>query len=121
MNYNFKKIGEYEIKIKFNKKLKNINRLFENCELLYSIDLSDFNTSRVTDMGFMFSKCTNLKKIKGLEQFETNKVTNMRAMFEKCLQLEELDLSNFNTSNVKDMGFMFNECKQLKRIKGIEK
>ena len=37
INYDFKKVGEYEIKINFNKKLKDINKLFENCELLYSI------------------------------------------------------------------------------------
>ena len=57
LNYNFKEKGEYEIKIIFNKRMTNINKLFGGCEMLYSIDLSNFDTSNVTDMEYLFACC----------------------------------------------------------------
>ena len=52
-------------------------------ELKY-LDLSSFNTSNVTDMGFMFNGCKNLKEIKGINNFKTNNVNNMSTMFQEC-------------------------------------
>ena len=34
--------------------------MFYNCSSLTSLDLSSFNTSKVTDMGDMFSSCSKL-------------------------------------------------------------
>ena len=42
-----------------------------------------------------------------LSNFDTSKVTNMRYMFPDIYNLTTLDLSNFNTSNVTDMYGMF--------------
>ena len=62
----------------------------------------------------MFGECSNLKKIKGLNNFNTSNVTKIGAIFDGCHNLEELDLSNFNTSKMTDMSFMFNKCYSLK-------
>ena len=69
----------------------------------------------------LFSKCSKLKEITGLNKFVTNKVNNMYMMFQECGELKTLDLSNFDTKNVTDMGFMFSKCNNLKEIKGINK
>ena len=69
-------------------------------------------------MTAMFDNCNELKSL-DLSNFNTIKVINMHKMFEECFELEYLDLSNFNTSNVVDMSFMFNKCYKLKEIKGI--
>lgn len=37
--------------------------MFDLCSSLTSVDLSSFNTSKVTNMGSMFSNCTKLTKI----------------------------------------------------------
>ena len=37
--------------------------MFNKCSGLTSLDLSNFNTSQVTDMGLMFSSCNNLTTI----------------------------------------------------------
>ena len=84
-----------------------------------NLDLSNFNTSNVEDMSYMFIGCNKLKEIKGINNFNTIKVNNMSSMFEECEELEYLDLSNFNTSNVTNMEFMFKRCYKLKEIKGI--
>ena len=121
LNYNFKEKGEYEIKIVFNKKIANISKFFGGCEMLNTIDLSNFDTSNITDMEYLFACCEQLKRIIGIEKLKTNKVISMKGMFEECLELEELDLSNFDTSKVTDMGLMFSNCVKLKKIKGLEK
>ena len=97
----------------------SINGMFGECINLISLDLSNFDTSNVSDMGFMFDGCNKLKQIKGINNFDTQKVKSMHSMFQNCYELEVLDLSSFDTSNVTDMKKMFNKCYKLKKIKGI--
>ena len=93
--------------------------MFSGCKEIKVLDLSNFNTSKVTNMEFMFDECIKLKEIKGINKFNTINVTSMYSMFQDCNQLEYLDLSGFNTSNVTNMGQMFKKCYKLKQIKGI--
>ena len=71
-----------------------------------TLDLSSFDTSNVTDMSNMFlgSWATTLD----LSSFDTSKVTSMGGMFQSS-KIVNLDLSSFNTSKVTDMGSMFAE------------
>ena len=55
------KEGEYEIKIRFKKKIKDCRYMFRNCSNIVSIDLSSFDSSDVNKMNYMFGKCYNLK------------------------------------------------------------
>ena len=75
----------------------------------YKLNLSDWDTSNVTDMGWMFSNCHGLTYI-DLSKFNTSNVTNMSSMFYNCNSLTYLDVSKFDTSNVTDMSFMFESC-----------
>ena len=119
IDYNFIIEGKYNLKIIFKKNINDLCGFFNGCSLIYSIDLSNFNSSNITDMGWMFNECHKLKEIKGINNYDTNKVTKMNSIFQGCNELEYLDLSNFNTWNVTDMEGMFNECHKLKEIKGI--
>jgi len=85
-------------------KVTNMRSMFYNSKAT-SLDLSNFDTSKVTDMIYMFcfSKAT---EIKGLENFNTSKVTNMSMMFSNSAATS-LDLSSFDTSNVTNMSMMF--------------
>ncbi|MCT6891844.1 MAG: BspA family leucine-rich repeat surface protein, partial [Lactobacillus sp.] len=83
---------------------------------LTQLDLSKFNTSKVTNMNAMFSDCPKLTSIKGLDKFDTSKVTSMGQMFAYCSSLNELDLSNFNTSKVAQFYFMFYRCTNLQKL-----
>ena len=40
--------------------------MFQVCSSLKSLDLSNFEVSNVINMKYMFSKCNNLKEIKGM-------------------------------------------------------
>ena len=56
-----------------------MNTMFAVCKELEYLDLTNFDTSNVTDMSFMFNECKKLKEIKGINKFITNKVTNMNS------------------------------------------
>ncbi|MGN0499179.1 MAG: BspA family leucine-rich repeat surface protein [Acutalibacteraceae bacterium] len=90
----------------------NMSEMFSGCSKLTSLDLSNFDTSNVVDMTNMFSSCSNLRSL-DLSSFNTSYVTSMYKMFYGCTKLTSLNLSNFDTSNVISMGYMFNECSNL--------
>ena len=79
---------------------------------ILDIDLSNFDTSQVTDMSGMFTKMSNLTTL-DLSNFDTSKVTNMSYMFSYAYHLTTLDLSSFDTSKVTDMSQMFNATVSL--------
>ena len=62
------------------------------------MDLSNFDTSNVTNMSYIFCNCNKLKEIKGINQFNINKVTEMKEMFYGCNELKNLD----STKNKKE-------------------
>ena len=73
---------------------------------LTTLDVSHFDTSKVTNMNSMFSYMPNLTTL-DLSNFDTSKVTKMNYMFSNMPNLTTLDVSNFDTSKVTEMGFMF--------------
>ncbi len=79
---------------------------------ILEIDLSSFDTSKVTNMGRMFSGMSNLIAL-DLSNFDTSMVTNMNAMFAGISKLTTLNLSSFDTSKVMDMGRMFSGMSNL--------
>jgi surface protein len=86
--------------------------MFSSCSKLTSLDLSNFETSKVTDMQYMFSYCNNLTSL-DLTGWDTSNVTSMNYMFSSCSKLTSLDVSNFDTSNVTSMSNMFQNCSGL--------
>ncbi|HAK1429120.1 TPA: BspA family leucine-rich repeat surface protein, partial [Listeria monocytogenes] len=89
--------------------------MFSNCPNLGKLEVSNFDTSSVTDMRLMFQNCASLEAL-DVSNFDTSSVTNMSSMFLTCTSLEELDLSNFDTSSVNDMRLMFQNCTALKSL-----
>ena len=77
------------------------------------LDVSNFNTSNVTNMSYMFyySQATTLD----VSNFNTSKVTNMSYMFSGS-KATTLDLNNFDTSKVTNMSYMFSSSTNLKTI-----
>ena len=87
----------------------NMRNMFGRCILPTFLDVSGFDTSNVTDMNKMFRECYSLTSL-DVSNFDTSQVTNMYGMFESCGKLTSLDLSSFDTSQVTNMGDMFLEC-----------
>jgi surface protein len=77
----------------------NMHNMF--CGLSNStLDVSHFNTEKVTDMSYMFNICSNLTSL-DVSSFNTGNVTKMTRMFRNCSALTSLTIgSNFNTSKL---------------------
>ena len=97
-------------------KVTNMDGVFGRCGKLKELDLSSFDTRNVDNMYVMFESCNSLEKITFGENFDTGNVTNMGLMFQNCSSLTELDLSGFNTAKVTSMYGMFENCSSLKTI-----
>ena len=93
-------------------KVTNMKFMFFKCRKLQSIDLSHFNTANVESMYAMFSICQSLQQL-DVSKFNTEKVTTMKRMFNNCISLASLDLTSFNTENVTTMEDMFSQCRSL--------
>ena len=87
-------------------------RMFYQLSNLTEIDLSRFDTSRVTDMNNMFASDYALTEL-DLSNFDTSNVTNMNCMFYSLKNIKTLDVSSFDTSSVTDFAFMFSGMKEL--------
>ncbi len=84
---------------------------------LQKIEFNNFNTSKVTNMSYMFYYCEQLSTITGIENWDTSSVTDMSAMFSYCEQLSTITgIENWDTSSVTDMSEMFISCSQLASI-----
>ena len=88
-------------------KVTDMSYMFDGCCKLTSLNVANFNTSNVTDMKYMFAKCESLASL-NVTNFDTAKVTNMSSMFTSCFSLTSLDVTHFDTANVTDMSYMFN-------------
>ena len=86
--------------------------MFYECSSLISLNLSNFDTSQIEYMDFMFSGCTSLVSL-DLSNFNTNQVITMHSMFYNCSSLTSLDLSNFNITNEINIDLMFSGCHEL--------
>ena len=87
-------------------KVTNMQYMFAGMHNVTTLNLSNFDTSKVTNMQYMFAGMRNLTAL-NLSNFNTSQVTNMHSMFGAMSSLTTLDLSSFDTSKVMDMNHMF--------------
>lgn len=90
--------------------------MFSSCTSLETLDLSSFNTEKVTNMVTMFENSKHLRSLKLPKGFIGSSVTNLNATFKGCESLTELDLSGSNSENVTNMSEMFYGCKALSKL-----
>lgn len=93
----------------------NLRYMFDGCSNLVEIgsSISNWDTSKVTDLTSMFGKCKSLTSVGDLSNWDTSMVTTMNATFSYCYSLTSLDLSDWDTSNVNKMDYMFYTCSGL--------
>ena len=94
----------------------SLQNMFTECLHIKSLDLQYLDTSKVTNMSYMFSSCENLISLASIKDWDTSSVIDMHSMFGGCYSLTSLDLSKWDTSNVSDMYGMFGYCSSLKTL-----
>jgi surface protein len=69
-----------------------MNGAFYGCRSLTLLDISSFNTSKVTDFQSMFSECSSLTEIVGV--IDMISAVKFNSMFYRCTALETVTLKN---------------------------
>lgn len=88
-------------------KVTDMSYMFNYCKVSY-LDLSGFDVSNVTNMEYMFSFCSSEINVDG---WDTSKLTNVDHMFYYFTNNNKyLDLSVLDFSNVTKVNYLFNNC-----------
>ena len=97
------------------KNVTTTESMFQECTQLTTLDLSNFDNSKNTNMLNMFQACSKLNTL-NLSNFDTSRVTTFRGLFSGCSEMTNYDLSSFDTSNVESLQTMFHLNQSLKNI-----
>jgi len=102
--------------------ITNMSKMFMNCESLSFLDISKWNVINVTNIKYMFYGLKNLKKLSDLSGWNTSNVTNMSHLFENCESLPFLpDISKWNIINATDISHLFGNCRSLSSLPDISR
>ena len=83
---------------------------------LTSLNLNNFNTSKVSDMYSMFEGCSSLTSL-DVTKFDTSGIEkHLGYMFKNCSKLTEIDLSSFTFENSVITPDVFLNCNELEKI-----
>ena len=105
-------VEELELNVFDTSNVTDMHGMFNGSKATEIKGLNKFNTSKVTNMSQMFSY--SKMTILDLSDFDTSNVTNVYWMFYDCLNLKTIYASNkFNTSNVTGAPQMFKNSTNL--------
>ena len=87
--YNYKlEYGEYKIQIIIKNKIKNLERMFDECKSLKNIEgLRSLDTKEINNFSSMFSWCSSLSDLKPLQNWNVSNGNNFSDMFYECSSL----------------------------------
>lgn len=78
--------------------------------------LETLDVSNAKDFAGMFMSGINIADLTGVEKWNMSSATNVQRMFSECESIKKLDLSAWNTSNITNMSNLFLLCKSLENI-----
>jgi surface protein len=96
--------------------LSDLSEAFYGCTSLVKVDAYN-SCFRNKDLYNLFSNCTSLTEINGVETWNVSDVTNFSSLFQKCILLETMDLSNWDIKSGAIMETMFDGCSNLTTLK----
>ena len=114
-------INSIEINLDNNNEELDFSNMFQDCEKLTSIDLSNFNFCNVEKFNKMFSGCTNLQHFSLPKELPSNcinfKNVDFSEMFFNCVSLTSIDLSYIAFDYVNNITNIFSNCFKIQSIK----
>ncbi len=91
----------------------SVASMFSNDAVLRDIgDISNWTMPELLDASGMFSGCSALVSI-DFHDWSTPKLTNVGAMFDGCSVMKCVDISGINTTNITNADNMFNNCSSM--------
>jgi len=73
--------------------------MFYGCKSLNFLDLSHFDTSKVTSMNYLFYNCSSLTSL-NLDNFISSQVKDILITFDPCINLEYIKFNNLKRKQI---------------------
>ena len=97
------------------KQTTSIQSMFEGCRKLESVDVSTWDTSKITSMATAFSQCEKLEAL-DVGGWNTSNVTNFGNTFNYCKKIENLDVGRWDISKATNLSSTFWHCEKLQTL-----
>ena len=103
-------------------KVTKMNNMFEGQKYLTTLNVGEWDVSKVIDMQQMFGGCEKLVSVDFLTNWNINNVKSISGMFNGCKKITEVNfnpdtyMANYGAS----LGNTFNECHELTRVTGLK-
>ena len=102
------------IKLKWDKDVTNFYRLFSDISNIIEVDLSEYNTSLVTNMAYMLENCKDLI-FTNLSNIDISSLLNIDNMLSNCFNLQSIDLTNVEIEKIPSKENIFKNCVNLRK------
>ena len=102
------------IKLNWDKEISNFYKLLADISNIIEIDFSQYDTSLIQNMAYMFENCESLI-FANLSNIDISSVINAEYMFSNCISLKTLDLTNVDLEKIPNHKNIFLNCIQLKK------
>ena len=96
-------------------RMSSASYMFSGSLSLQSIDLGNWNTGLLADASYMFLECPSLKCI-DVSNWDVRELREAYCMFMNCQVLASIDVSNWETNEIRSMTSMFFSCKSLQLL-----
>lgn len=96
-------------------RMSGASYMFSGSFSLQSIDVGNWNTGLLADASYMFIECTSLKYI-DVSNWDVRELREVYYMFMNCQVLASIDVSNWETNEIRNMTSMFFSCKSLQLL-----
>ncbi len=97
-------------------KVTNMSYMFAGCTSLQIINIQSFDMSKVTDVSGMFAYCSIVTSILSPSDTPLDLVTSFANMFYDCYTLNDIDMSYLSTNSIENMSKVFCNCSSLKYV-----
>lgn len=96
-------------------RMTDASSMFRDCSSLLSIDVNNWNTQALTSTANMLENCSSLQRL-DLSNWDTQSLTSTYVMFAGCSSLQSIDVSNWNTQALTSLRAMFSGCTALRLL-----
>lgn len=94
---------------------RSASSMFNGCSSLTSLDVSGFQTGKITNFGSMFFGCSSLESL-DVSGWDTSSGVLFTGTFMNCTSLNSLDVSGFRVQNAESLSLMFRNCSSLQHL-----
>ena len=97
-------------------KVTNFGSMFANSKFT-SLDISNWKynettTSNITFAG-MFTRCSSLIEIIGIEKLPVHKTNSLQTLFYNCSKMSSFNIKNWDVSNITNLNQIFRGCSSI--------